>query len=274
MPPASSDREMAARDRGGRSALRLWIIETGRPSLARYGAFPEMFRRWLGPVMPDADFSVCRLPDGARLPSLGEVDALLLTGSPHGVYDDLPWLGDLKALLRGARDARIPIGGICFGHQVMAEAFGGKVSKSGFGWNLGLISYEQSPDSPFREGGSVRLKALAYHQDQITRLPAGARVCLSGERSPYAGLVYDFPALSVQFHPEFEPAFLRESLTLNRGTRIPPDLADEALSRLTDDIDAGVVARTFADFFRRNARHGESRTGRPAAVRERARRGV
>jgi GMP synthase-like glutamine amidotransferase len=128
----------------------------------------------------------------------------LLTGSAAGVYDDLPWIAPLKGFLRAAR-GRSRLVGICFGHQIMAEAFGGRVVKSPKGWGIGLHRYEVAAQAAWMEDAAP-VHVAASHQDQVVMAPPGARICLASDFTPLAGLDYG-DAISFQCHPEFTPEF-------------------------------------------------------------------
>src|ERR1044072_5407553 len=115
--------------------MNLAILETGTPPeplIAEYGRYPAMFEALLG--MKAASYDA---PAGALPPDVGRHDAYLVTGSPAGVYDELPWIAKLKTFLQAAK-GRARLVGICFGHQIMAEAFGGRVEESARGRGGGL----------------------------------------------------------------------------------------------------------------------------------------
>ena len=89
------------------------------------------------------DYTTYEVREG-KLPSAPEEqDGYIVTGSPAGVYDDLPWIEPLKTFLVQAK-GKAKLVGICFGHQIMAEAFGGRVEKSDRGWGIGLHRYQIS----------------------------------------------------------------------------------------------------------------------------------
>ena len=145
---------------------------------------------------------------GALPADVGRHDAYLITGSPAGVYDDLPWIAPLKTFLRAAK-GRAKLVGICFGHQIMAEAFGGRVEKSEKGWGVGLHSYPIVQREPWMEATHL-VSVPASHQDQVVLQPPEADVIASSLFTPYAGLAWrDQPAISFQFHPEMSPAFAK-----------------------------------------------------------------
>src|SRR5699024_3696885 len=126
-----------------------------------------------------------------------------ITGSRHGVYDKLPWIEGLKDFLRRARAAPVPIIGICFGHQIMAEAFGGRAEKSAKGWGIGVQEYAVHAGAPgWMAGAPARVTLHALHQDQVTAIPSDAVCLASSPFCEFAMLAYgdrDVPdAISIQ----------------------------------------------------------------------------
>jgi GMP synthase-like glutamine amidotransferase len=211
--------------------MKLAILETGRPPgdlPARFGDYPRMFARMLG---PDFEIEVFDVAAG-QLPNGGDHDACLITGSPAGVYDPLPWIPALFDFIRSDGDRKMV--GICFGHQAMAEALGGKVEKSDKGWGTGLHHYRVAHAEPWMDAvGDIA--APASHQDQVVIQPPHTEVTVSSDFTPYAGLAWtDRPAISFQFHPEFEPDFAK-ALIAERYDRVPdPDAAIASLDAPND----------------------------------------
>ena len=216
--------------------MKLAILETGRPpgDLAqRFGDYPAMFAELLGP-----EFEVERYDVTAGLfPNGGNHDAILITGSPAGVYDDLDWLPALFDFIRAARDRKMV--GVCFGHQAMAEALGGHVEKSDKGWGSGLHRYTVMRPEPWMDGAR-EIAAPASHQDQVVVQPPNTEITVSSDFTPYAGLAWtDRPAISFQFHPEFTPAFA-QALIAERYDRLPdPDRAIASLDAPNDNARVG-----------------------------------
>ena len=211
--------------------MKLAILETGRPpgDLAqRFGDYPKMFAEMLGPDFAVQSFDVT----AGDFPDPAAHDAMLITGSPAGVYEEHAWLAGLFDFIRAAKDSRMV--GICFGHQAMAEALGGHVEKSDKGWGTGLHRYTVTRPEPWLDGAR-EIAAPASHQDQVVVQPPNTEITVSSDFTPYAGLAWtDRPAISFQFHPEFSPAFAK-ALIAERYDRVPnPDAAIASLDAPND----------------------------------------
>jgi GMP synthase-like glutamine amidotransferase len=199
--------------------MKVAILETGRPPDAlvpRFGDYPAMFETLIGPRFDIRSYDV----EGGELPhSAGDHDAYLITGSAAGVYEDRPWIDPLKAFL-GSAKGKAKLVGICFGHQIMAEAFGGRVEKSARGWGAGLHSYRVRETETWMDP-VAQISIPVSHQDQIVIQPPETRVLAASAFSPFGMLAYDDqPAISMQFHPEFDPEFTR-ALIETRRDRLP-----------------------------------------------------
>lgn len=207
------------------------ILETGKPPEALKDAFddyPARFRALLGEGVATVRFDV----QAGRLPQdPGEFQGVIVTGSAAGVYDDLPWIPPLMDWLRAAR-GRTRLVGICFGHQAMAHAFGGRVEKSDRGWGVGLHRYEVLTQEPWMFPRAASISIPVSHQDQVLVPPADARVLVSCEFTPYAGLAWGEEAISFQCHPEFQPEYAAALVEARRGHRIPEAQADAAVESL------------------------------------------
>ena len=225
----------------------LGILETGAPppSLAEtFGDYPAMFAALLGPTLETRTYSAMNgvLPDRVEA-----CDAYLITGSAAGVYEDLPWIAPLSDFLRAAK-GQAPLVGICFGHQLMAQAFGGEVIKSPKGWGIGLQYYPVVQREDWMDA-AAEIAIPASHQDQVVVAPADAQVFLASDFTPLAGLAYrDSRAISFQGHPEFDPAYAAALIEARRGIRYTDPQADAALTSLAKPNDRARVAGWIRDF--------------------------
>lgn len=234
--------------------MEICILETDRPEdplRSDYGTYAEMFEQWLRPVLPEASFTrlhICGDDDFPR--DVAEYDAYLVTGSRAGVYEDHPWIAPLIAFLQRLRTARKPLAGVCFGHQVMAQAFGGAARKSEGGWVLGRLKQELTEEGEWLFGEGP-LWQLSIHQDQVMELPPTARRLVNDRLSPNGALLYtDFPAISVQFHPEFGGPFLGALIGEFSEARLPAAQAEAARAGLQGPLDGDRVARGVAEVLR------------------------
>jgi len=221
--------------------MKIGILQTGVPPLnldQRFGDYPSMISDLLGEGFETRTFDVV----GQGPPQDVEACAgYVITGSAAGVYDDLPWIAPLVEFLRQAR-GRTRMVGICFGHQVLAHAFGGQVIKSPKGWGVGLQRYAVGRRTAWMDE-AAEVAIPGSHQDQVVSLPRGALVTLASDFTPFAGLAYDDDAaISFQAHPEFDPAFAVALIEARRGVRLDHEAADAALASLAQPNDRDRVA--------------------------------
>jgi len=224
---------------------RIAILETGAPPLAlatRHGDYPAMFRHLLGEGFGLETFDV----QAGEWPDAEAFDAAIITGSASGVYESAPWISQLLDWIRAAR-GRTRLVGVCFGHQAMAQALGGRVEKSDRGWGVGLHRYQVVSGEPWMSPGATAVSMPASHQDQVVEKPADARTLLHSAFTPFAGLGWGEDAISFQAHPEFTPAFAAE-LTAGRRDRIDPALVDRAVDSLKAPDDRALVGRWITAF--------------------------
>ena len=209
-----------------------------------------MIRELLGPALEFKTFDVRNgeLPQGAE-----SCTAYVITGSASGVYDGDPWIDAAKDFVRAA-SGRAAMVGICFGHQLLAEAFGGKVIKSPRGWGIGLHRYDVQDRAGWMDDAHS-IAVPASHQDQIVQLPADAYVLGGSEFTPYG--IVEYPqrrALSLQSHPEFTPDYAAALIELRRTSKYTPEQADRALDSLRQPNDRERVGRWLTQFLRTNTR--------------------
>ncbi|MCA6122587.1 type 1 glutamine amidotransferase [Bradyrhizobium sp. WSM 1704] len=217
---------------------RITIIETGLVNAqlrAAHGTYPQMFARMVAAADPQVACDVVSIPDGEPLPDPAGLDAILITGSPAGVYDGFDWIAPLEDFVRTAHDKHIPTVGVCFGHQLIAQALGGTVRKSDKGWGVGRHVYRLAEDNGLLAGEQIAV--ACSHQDQVIVPPASARTIMSSDFTPHAGLLYDGgTTLSVQPHPEFTADYADALCDLHRG-RAPDAVVATAKASLAAPLD-------------------------------------
>ncbi|MFT7059750.1 MAG: GMP synthase-like glutamine amidotransferase [Pseudorhodobacter sp.] len=222
--------------------MRIGILVTGHVHdslVGTFGDYSSMFTRLLdGHGFTFQSWNVVDLEFPA---DVTQADGWLLTGSRYGAYEDAPFIAPLEAFIREAYAKAVPMVGICFGHQVIAQALGGKVEKFAKGWAVGAEAYDF-------EGETLNLNA--WHQDQVVVLPADAKVIARNDFCENAALLYGDRAFTVQAHPEIQHDYL-EGLIEKRGPGIVPEpVLQSAQKRLETKLDDQIIADRIAAFFK------------------------
>lgn len=228
--------------------MKIGILAAGRPPRAlipAFGDYVSMFEHLLdGRGYEWASYDV---PAGDYPKRPEACDAYLVTGAAAGVYDSDPWIADLLQFLRAAR-GRAKLVGVCFGHQAMAQAFGGEVRKSDKGWGIGLHQYDVADHPPWMDA-SPTFSLSASHQDQVIQLPPAATVLAGSAFCPNGMLDYgDGTSISCQLHPEFAPAYSIALIEGRKGQRYPEAQADAAVESLHRPDDHAKFADWVARF--------------------------
>ncbi|MBT6531648.1 MAG: type 1 glutamine amidotransferase [Marinovum sp.] len=204
--------------------MKVGILQAGHAPaemIAETGNYAQMFTQFLSGR--DYSFAAYSVVDMEFPKSAHSADCWVITGSRHGVYENLPFIEPLKALVRDIYNLKIPLVGVCFGHQVIAQALGGQVEKYSGGWSVGATDYDF-------EGQTVSLNA--WHQDQVVALPADARVLGSSPFCKYAFLGYGENVFTVQAHPEFDSRFINGLIDTRGRGLVPDDLLERASRKL------------------------------------------
>ncbi|HAV09642.1 MAG TPA: glutamine amidotransferase [Rhodobacteraceae bacterium] len=217
--------------------MKIGILQTGHVAdeiRSMLGDYSDMFVRLLNGH--GFDFVVYNVVD-MDFPAGPELcDGWLITGSRHGAYEDHPFIPPLEALIRAIQETGRPLIGVCFGHQIIAQALGGKVEKFAGGWSVGRQEYTF-------DGETVALNA--WHQDQVVDLPPGAKVVASSAFCANAALVYGPRIFTVQAHPEFTSSMV-EGLIAHRSAKVPDALRDHARNALPTPTDNQRLASRMA----------------------------
>ena len=234
--------------------MKIGVLEAGliREKLAdRFEPYPVMFASLLDRSGRKLEIDSVSVVRGEMPASVLDCDGWLITGSRHGVYDNLPWMLPLQDFIRDLADKRLPLVGICFGHQIIAQALGGQVVKSDKGWGVGLHQYRVEQAQAWMQESPQQVGIYAFHQDQVVELPPSARVFLGSEFCPYAGLTYGDSIMSVQGHPEFEESYMTTLLDEYGGSVIPADIAAAARDSMRGGrrADTSLLASWIAEFF-------------------------
>jgi GMP synthase (glutamine-hydrolysing) len=197
------------------------IIRTGHAPdaiRARHGDFPHWFR--LGARLSPQRLQVVDAAAGDVLPSPGGVAGAIITGSAAMVTEHAAWSERTAGWIRDAMDAELPLFGVCFGHQLMAHALGGRVDYLPGGREIGTQSIEKLPDAlhdPLTARLPASFRAHTTHEQSVLEAPPGAVVLARSARDPHQLLRYGPHALSAQFHPEFSADVMRAYIRRKRA---------------------------------------------------------
>ena len=234
--------------------MKLGILATGiTPDelLGEFGSYADMFVQLFNQADCAFEYEVFDVRDDVFPVSTDACDGWIITGSKFNVYQNLPWMQKLKRLILDIHAAHKPMVGICFGHQIIAEAFDGKVDKYAGGWGVGLHRYELVGEHDFIQPAPTAFTISAMHQDQVISKPANAQVFAASEFCQYAGLIYDNRIITFQAHPEFSLAYEDSLVDLRKGVVIPAETAEQGLDSLRQQgatTDSLTVAQWMATF--------------------------
>ncbi len=244
----------------------LLIILTGHAPETirnRHGDFGHWFRIALH--RPARDVRVVDASVGDALPGTGEVRGAVISGSAAMVTEKLAWSENLAGWIRNAMDAQLPLFGVCYGHQLMAHALGGRVDVLPEGREIGTKAIdilEAGTGDSLLEGMSPRFPAHTTHMQSVLEAPADAQVLARSAQDPHQILRYGPNAMSTQLHPEFSSAVMRAYLRLRSA-----DLRAEGLDpkTLLDEVRATPKARRLLRRFAHHATRSEARAMDTAA---------
>ncbi len=231
------------------------ILQTGKnhEELAQqYGTYAEMLEALIDSNEKLFEFKTFEILDEDFPKNQLECDGWIITGSKHGVYEDLAWIKRLSQLINDIYDAGKPLLGVCFGHQIIAQALGGDVEKSQKGWGLGLHAYRIDNKPTYMTNLAEQITLNICHQDQVVRPPQAAIVYAQSDFCECAGFYIKDKVLTIQAHPEFLVEFTKDLLNFRSedgGGYIPQEVVDKAICGLEDNPDR-VESKQFAETVR------------------------
>jgi len=237
--------------------MKIGILQVGKApeeSIDIYGSYAEMFIALLDPKKQSFDFKIFEICDDEFPLSCDECDGWIITGSRHGVYESIPWIKQLSQLIVDIVNSNSPLLGICFGHQIIAQALGGKVEKSAKGWGVGFDTYKLADKTHYMDNLNSEIMLNIMHQDQVTIPPKGAIVYAASDFCQCAGFYVDDKVLTIQAHPEFLVDFNKALLIQRSSSVIPKEIVDPALVELDrgyKDVDSDNFAQSMRNFLLR-----------------------
>ena len=221
--------------------------EVAAPLAAIHGQYKEMFTHMLASSGPHFELRFYRVYADEFPPTVDACDAYIVSGSRRSVYEEVPWITRLSDFLRALHGARRRAGGICFGHQLIGQAQGGRTEKAHQGWGLGRHVAQVLEIRSWMQPPVASYALYAVHQDQVTTLPPGARRLASSAHCENAMFDVDGLFLGVQAHPEFVHDYAR-TITENKRGMVPDSVLERALPSFAEAIDSALIARWIAAF--------------------------
>jgi len=235
--------------------MKIGIIVTGlvEPTLkADYGEYASMIIDGLSPH-GDFRYEVYSALERKLPTDISKCDGYILTGSVHDSYADELWINELAVWIRECDKQRKSLAGICFGHQIIARALGGKVEKSSKGWGLGMSHNQMLTTASWMEPKVDNINILVCHQDQVTAIPDSLQLVSSSDFCPNYMLSKDAHILTIQGHPEFSIAF-EHDLIEKKKQIFGQSVCDRAHESLDKEPDSAIMMKWFANFFEGNLR--------------------
>jgi GMP synthase (glutamine-hydrolysing) len=202
------------------NTLPFLIIETGRPiaSLRRLGPFSHWIRVAAG--LSARDTAICPVIDDAPLPRHDRYAGVLITGSAAMVTERHPWSERSADWLRAAAADGLPLFGICYGHQLLAHAFGGEVGYNPRGREMGTVPVALKPSAahdPLFRGLPTQLPAHTTHLQSVLAPPKDATVLAQSALDDCQAFRVGEQVWGVQFHPEFSATMMRGYIQARRS---------------------------------------------------------
>jgi GMP synthase-like glutamine amidotransferase len=218
--------------------IRLAILDADtlyEPLRKEYGSYGLMFIDLLTASGANWDMQIYPVIQGTYPASLDAFDVCLITGSKFDSFADDAWIVQLREYVKTLHALKKPMVGVCFGHQLLAHALGGRTERSSTGWGLGVMAYPVLERPAFVSGPDI-VRLIISHQDQVRALPADARLLMSNEFCPYAAFYIPHLVLALQGHPEFSRQYALDLLS-HRESRLPADAVAHARQTLQSDHD-------------------------------------
>jgi GMP synthase (glutamine-hydrolysing) len=207
-------------------------------SAAYQEEYSKLFLDFVEKVFPEKKGRIkeYKVAQGVFPASVDECDVWFMTGSPMSVYDDVPWVKKLAAFTQEIHARKKMLVAICFGHQMVAHALGGKVSRSPKGWGVGVRTFEIEEQRRWMSPSDKKISLIFSHQDQVDELPPGAERLATSEFCPNQMSQIGEHIITLQGHPEFSPQFAKDRLS-SRREKMPGPTYETAMQSFERDND-------------------------------------
>ena len=229
--------------------MDIGILECGhvrKQFVEEHGQYPQMFSDLLKTVAPSLTFATYDVEHDQWPTHMDECQAYLITGSPHGVNDGFPWIAKLETFIRALHAKQKKLIGICFGHQLIAKALGGRVIRAPNGWGVGMSQNHIIVQKPWMTPNIQQFNLLNSHQDQVVELPDHAEVLASNDFCPIY-MCQMGECLTIQGHPEFSKAYSKALIEMRRD-QLDRERYEAGLHSLQLDKNEQIIAQWIIHF--------------------------
>ncbi len=218
----------------------------------KHGDQADFYKKLFKKLDSSAKLKIFDVVEGEYPAKRDEYDGYIITGSRLSVYDDEQWIADLEEYIRQLHKYRKPLIGICFGHQLIAQALGGKSGDSDKGWTVGIQNYNFITQFPWVKEIRPSVALIHSHKDQVKTLPPGAHLVAGNKQVPIAMYYIDRHIMSMQGHPEFTSEYALDVATGRKEILGDTLFQSVKKSLLKDRADNMEVAKWWIDFFRKD----------------------
>lgn len=229
---------------------RIGILMTATETPAFAAEFPddgEAFHNLLSPLRPDWRFDIVYVKDDIFPERVRDFDGYVITGSPATVTDDKPWIKRLLGFIREADTEKIPMAGVCFGHQAITLALGGTVERAAQGWGYGVAETRYARFAPWMNPSKELVRLYTAHRDQVTVLPARAELLGGSVHCPIGSYRIGSHIFTTEHHPEMTVVFMRR-LTEYLAAYLDPGMIAKARKDIEAPQDGQLMAQWIAQF--------------------------
>jgi GMP synthase-like glutamine amidotransferase len=230
--------------------LKIGILEADQLSeklRQQYGSYGDMTQNLLHSVDKRLAFPRYQVTESGYPENIDDCDAYLITGSKSSIYDDKPWIKHLQDYVVTLAERQKKLIGICFGHQLIAQALGGQAQKSDKGWGVGLATSTVYVSKPWMDPAKETFALISSHQDQVTALPPHAELIAGDDFCANASYQIGEHILTFQGHPEFTQEYARQRLH-DRREIIGEQRYQQGMASLNRDADHPLIAKWIINF--------------------------
>ncbi|MCE7058703.1 glutamine amidotransferase-related protein [Dyadobacter sp. CY343] len=211
------------------------------------GDYRQMFPALFMQVAPDWEFTFYDVCNGNFPKSVAECDLYICTGSKFSVYDEEDWIFRLKDFVKEINRSGRKYAGICFGHQMLAEALGGKVEKGSPGWCVGVHEFSLIRSAEWIDPQKNHFNLLMMCQDQVVRMPEGSVLLAQTPDCPVGMFQVGGNMIGIQAHPEF-PKRYNQALMELRVERVGEEKVNSGIASLALPTDELLIAGWIKNF--------------------------